>query len=111
VEIMGWGSNYTQTVSLFTPTLVIWVGIWPWLQWMGNPYFNNGFGWNYYCVGGLDGTITIMVVDWVEDTTVLDTEFWIWWIWLEQCFYGLTIIMEVRIYSITPTMLVEEVQS
>jgi hypothetical protein len=62
-------------------------------------------------VGGLDGTITIMVMDLVGLSTVLDTGFWLWWIWLEQCFYSLTIIMVVRIYETTPTMQVEEVQS
>jgi hypothetical protein len=69
---------------------------------MEYPYY-GGFGWNnYFMVMDLDG----------DTLTDLDTEVWIWWIWLEQSLLRIQQFYGGQGYNRNyPTMQVEEVQS
>jgi hypothetical protein len=58
----GWGSNYTQTdITVYPSNFNAGWGLG--FNGWGNPYFNNGFGWNNPYYGGFGWNNAFMVMD------------------------------------------------
>jgi hypothetical protein len=58
----GWGSNYTQTdITVYPSNFNAGWGLG--FNGWGNPYFNNGFGWNNPLTGGFGWNNAFMVMD------------------------------------------------